>query len=50
MAKPVVAIEFNQSKKLYHWSQFVIYQQIARIGHIQLANQQEMGRGGAFAT
>ncbi|KAL4620265.1 hypothetical protein ACB092_06G140900 [Castanea dentata] len=27
----------------------VIYLQIARIGHIQLANQLVMGRGGAFA-
>ena len=33
----------------HHWSQSVIYLQIARIGHIRLANQQLMGRGGAFA-
>ena len=33
----------------HHWSQSVIYLQIARIGHIQPANQQLMGRGGAFA-
>ena len=33
----------------HHWSLFVIHLQIAMIGHIRLANPQEMERGGVFA-
>jgi len=34
----------------HHWSQSVLYSQTARTGQIQLAMQQEMESGGAFAS